>query len=162
MLSKKSKYAINSLVYLARVYPQAPVLISSIATHEHIPRKFLEGILLQLKNAGILGSKKGKSGGYFLNRSPEEINVAEVIRLFEGAIALLPCVSYKQYQHCEECEDESVCGIKDLFAEARIEAVKLLKSGTLADILNREARLKAEKLERNASSAPTEEPSQGN
>ncbi|MDX2285760.1 MAG: Rrf2 family transcriptional regulator [Bacteroidia bacterium] len=144
MLSKKTKYAINALVYLARIHPDGPVLISQIAEQEHIPKKFLEGILLQLKNAGMLGSRKGKSGGYFLLKSPDEVHIAEVIRLFEGAIALLPCVSHNLYQRCEECRDEATCGIKHLFMEARAETVKVLKAGTLSEIIRREQMLKVQ------------------
>jgi Rrf2 family protein len=141
MLSKKSKYAIHALVYLARM-EKGPVLISEIAEQQHIPKKFLEAILLDLKNAGILRSKKGKGGGYYLIRSPEEVNLAEVVRLFEGAIALLPCVTHKYYEPCVECVDENVCGIRDVFTEVRNETVNMLKKSTLQEIIDRENNLK--------------------
>ncbi len=143
MLSKKSKYAISALVHLARKYgADERVLISDISEKERIPKKFLETILLELKNAGILGSKKGKGGGYYLIKRPQDVNMAEVIRLFEGAIALLPCASYKYYEPCQECEDEKTCGIKSLFKEVRDHTVNVLKKNSLADILQREQQMK--------------------
>ncbi|HVX49166.1 MAG TPA: Rrf2 family transcriptional regulator [Chitinophagaceae bacterium] len=146
MLSKKAKYAINALVYLARENKgNEPIQISTIAKNEKIPRKFLEAILLDLKNAGMLNSKKGKAGGYFLQKSADEINIADVIRLFDGAIALIPCVAHLYYARCEECRDEATCGIRDVFAEIRLETVKMLKNATLTDIVQREQRLSGKK-----------------
>ena len=144
MLSKKTKYAINALRYLAKQNKKEPIQISKIAENERIPRKFLEAILLDLRNAGILGSRKGKSGGYFLQKSPDEINIAEVVRLFEGAIALLPCVAHKYYQRCEECTDEATCGIRNVFAHIRNETVNMLKDATLSKIVQKEKELEAE------------------
>ncbi len=142
MLSKKTKYAINALVYLAREHSNEPVQISKIAESEHIPRKFLEAILLDLRNAGMLGSRKGKAGGYYLLKNPGEINIADVVRLFEGAIALLPCVAHKYYERCSECENEAWCGIRDVFANVRNETVNMLKNATLSSILQKESMLK--------------------
>lgn len=138
MLSKKTKYAINALVYLAKCKTDQPTLISEIAQHENIPQKFLEAILLDLKRSGILASKKGKGGGYYLLKSPSEINLATVMRQFDGPIALLPCVSYTYYERCEECKDEQHCGIRDVFLEVRNETVELLKKATLEEIIRRE------------------------
>ncbi len=138
MISKKTKYAINALVYLAREYKlNEPVQISRIAESERIPRKFLEAILLDLRNAGMLNSKKGKMGGYYLQKTPEEINIADVMRLFDGPIALLPCVAHKYYERCDECIDENVCGIRSVFADVRNDTVLLLKKATLAEIIKR-------------------------
>ncbi|HUH72938.1 MAG TPA: Rrf2 family transcriptional regulator [Chitinophagales bacterium] len=142
MLSKKSKYAIHSLVYLAKNQDKGPVLISQIAETQNIPKKFLEAILLDLRNAGMLNSKKGKGGGYYLIKSPSEVNLADVVRLFEGAIALLPCVTHRFYESCDECEDEISCGIRDVFMQIRNETVEILKKSTLEDIISREQRLK--------------------
>ena len=141
MISKKTKYALNALVHLAHKYEQGPVLISSISLDENIPRKFLEAILLDLKNAGILASKKGKGGGYYLLKKPEDVNLADVMRLFDGPIALLPCVTYKYYQRCEECKDEETCGIRDVFMTVRNETVRILKENTLATVLKKESTL---------------------
>lgn len=143
MLSKKTKYAINALRYLAKQDKKEPIQISKIAENEHIPRKFLEAILLDLRNAGILGSRKGKMGGYFLQRSADDISIAEVVRLFEGAIALLPCVAHKYYQKCEECTDEATCGIRNVFAHIRNETVSMLKDATLSKIIQKERELEA-------------------
>ena len=151
MISKKTKYAINALVYLAREYKEngEPIQISRIAESENIPRKFLEAILLDLRNAGILNSRKGKTGGYYLHKSPAEINVADVMRLFDGPIALLPCVTYMYYERCEECKDEAICGIRSVFMDVRNETVNMLKSASLAEIMLRSGKLeKVKKLEK--------------
>ncbi|MCX2743546.1 Rrf2 family transcriptional regulator [Mangrovivirga sp. M17] len=143
MLSKKAKYAINALVFLAKKKGEGPVQISHIAESEKIPQKFLEAILLDMKRAGILRSKKGKGGGYFLFKEPSEVNMAEVMRLFDGAIAFLPCVTYKYYERCEECKDEETCGIRDVFLNVRNATVELLKNATLEKIIERESSMKS-------------------
>jgi len=137
MLSKKAKYAINALVYLAQQPLDQPIQISTIAEHENISRKFLETILLDLRNAGIVNSKKGKAGGYHMLQAPENVNMADVMRIFDGPIALLPCVAHKYYQKCNECKDEANCGIRDIFADVRRETVRMLKEATLAEIIKR-------------------------
>lgn len=142
MLSKKTKYAINALVYIAKNINEQPLSVSRIAEDQNIPLKFLESILADLKNARILNSKKGKYGGYSLNRKPEDINLAEIARLFDGAIALLPCVTHRYYERCEECPDENICGIRDVFSEIRKQTVIHLKKATLTNILERENQLK--------------------
>lgn len=142
MISRKTKYALNALVYLTKEKDKGPILISQIAEKENIPQKFLEAILLDLKRAGILGSKKGKGGGYYLLKDPDLVNVADVMRLLDGPIALLPCVSYKYYEKCEECKDEETCGIRDAFLELRNVSVQLLKGNTLSDLIKRESKLK--------------------
>ena len=142
MLSKKAKYAINALVYLAKQEDRAPVQTVQIALSENIPNKFLEAIMLELKKGGLLASKKGRNGGYFLRQNPDEIHMAEVVRLFDGAIALLPCVTYKYYERCDECHDEKTCGIRAAFLNLRNQTVELLKHETLATILERERKLK--------------------
>ena len=142
MLSKKTKYAINALVHLAKEPPKQPVLISDISEKQHIPKKFLEAILLDMKNAGLVNSKKGKGGGYYLLKEPADLNLAEVIRLFDGAIGMLPCVTHKYYEKCDECEDEVTCGIRHTFLSIRNETVELLKQSTLAQIVETETALK--------------------
>jgi Rrf2 family protein len=137
MLSKKTKYALKALMVLAKEYGQGPVLISDIAQREEIPRKFLELILLELKNEGILQSRKGKGGGYFLGRDPHQISVGHVIRTLEGPIAPLPCVSKTAYMRCRECRDERTCGIRMVMKEVRDATSKILDSTTVADMLKR-------------------------
>ena len=144
MLSKKTKYAINALVYLAKHDGAEPITIKAIADSEHIPQKFLEAILLDMKNAGLLKSRKGRGGGYHLLRNPDDINLAEVMRLFDGPIALLPCVAYRYYERCEECKNEELCGIRSIFYEVRNATVELLKNATLAEIIRRETELKTD------------------
>lgn len=138
MISKKSKYALNALVHLARKYGEGPTLISTIAEEENIPQKFLESILLDLRNAGILGSKKGRGGGYYLRKDPDEVNMAQVLRLFDGAIALMPCVTYRFYERCEECKSEETCSIREAFQQVRDASVRIFKSHTLRMLVDRE------------------------
>lgn len=144
MLSKKCKYAIHALVHMARK-PDEKFLIKDIADACHIPKKFLEGILLDLKRAGILGSKQGKGGGYILRRKPREVNLAEVVRLFDGAIAAVPCATYKYYEPCDECADEETCAIRFAFLEVRNATVEMLKKDTLDKLVKRELKLIADR-----------------
>lgn len=141
MLSKKCKYAIHALVYLAERYDKGPVHIQDIAEDQRIPKKFLEAILLELKNAQILHSKKGKGGGYYMYRKPEDVNLIEIIRLMDGAIAMLPCVSLNYYEPCEECVNEPLCGIRDAFIGVRDETLRVLSEHNLDYIV----RLKRQK-----------------
>lgn len=141
MLSKKCKYAIHALVYLAERYQKGPVHIQEIAEEQHIPKKFLEAILLELRNAQILHSKKGKGGGYYLHKKPEDVNLIEIIRLMDGAIAMLPCVSLHYYEACEECMDEKICGIRDAFIGVRDETLRILAESTLDKLVKRQKAL---------------------
>ena len=133
-LSKKTRYAIVALTRLAREYGNGPIQIRDIAETEKIPQSFLENILLELRKMGILGSKIGKAGGYFLLRKPEEVDLAEIVRHFEGTIALMYCVSEKAYQPCEFCRDEATCGIRKVFKEIRDTTYDILKRTTLEDL----------------------------
>ncbi|MDZ7288687.1 MAG: Rrf2 family transcriptional regulator [candidate division KSB1 bacterium] len=141
MLSKKAKYALQALLILAKEYEQGPILISNLAQRERIPRKFLELILLELKKHGILQSKKGKGGGYFLGKSPNAIYLGHVIRILDGPLAPLPCVSQTAYMKCEECQDEKTCGIRMVMKEVRDATARILDSTSLADMLKRVERL---------------------
>lgn len=146
MLSRKAKYAINALVYLANENKERePIQISKISESENIPRKFLEAILLDMRNAGILQSRKGKFGGYYLQKKPSEINIAMVMRLFDGPIAMLPCIASQNYERCEECLDEATCGIRDVFSEVRLETLRILHQATLEDIIRRSKTLAKQK-----------------
>ncbi len=142
MLSKKCIYAIHALVYLAQRHDQGPVQIQDISDDQHIPKKFLEAILLELRHAKILESKKGKGGGYYLVKDPAEVNLMQVMRLIDGPIALLPCVSLNYYERCEECRNEKTCGIRDSLIAVRDETLKILGNSTLAKIVKREKSLK--------------------
>lgn len=135
MLSKKTKYAIQALLFLANEKTKGPVLISSIAKEERIPKKFLELILLELKNKGFLMSKKGKGGGYALGKHPDKIIIGNVIRIFEGPLAPVSCVSQSAYQKCDECKDEKHCGIRLVMKDVRDAISNILDKTTLEDML---------------------------
>ena len=134
MLSMKSQYAFKALTYLSEKFNQGPILISEIAKKKKIPLKFLENILLELKKADILDSKKGKGGGYFLKTSPEKVKVATVIRLINGPIAMLPCVSLYFYERCKNC-DQKHCGLHDMMIEVRDATLGIVENRTLKDLV---------------------------
>jgi Rrf2 family protein len=134
MLSKKTQYAFRALTHLAVNYGREPVRISSIAIQQKIPLKFLENILNELKKADLLQSKKGKGGGYMLKVSPDKINLATVIRVINGPIALLPCVSLNFYEKCLDCNEET-CGIRKMMIIARDATLKVLEKITLGDMI---------------------------
>ncbi|MEI6172959.1 MAG: Rrf2 family transcriptional regulator [Bacteroidota bacterium] len=135
MLSQKTRYAMVALTRLAREYGQGTLMISELAKSEKLPQRFLENILLELKKMGILGSKLGKSGGYFLLKHPKDVNLAEIVRMFEGPIALLSCVSERAYQSCEFCKDENTCNIRKVFKEIRDATFEILEHATLEELI---------------------------
>lgn len=134
-LSKKTRYAIIALVKLSKEYGNGPVLISEIAESEQLPQRFLENILLELKKMGILGSRLGKTGGYFLIRKPNEVCLDEIVRHFEGSIAMLYCISEKSYQPCEFCKREEDCKIRVVFKEIRDNTLSVLNKTTLDQLV---------------------------
>ena len=136
MISKKCKYALKALVRLGQEFGGELVLTDEIAKSEHIPKKFLELILLDLKHAGYVSSKQGSKGGYRLVKHPKEISLADVSRLFDGAIALLPCVSQKFYEACDDCPDEKACRLKKVFIDVRERTYGLLAGITIDSFLN--------------------------
>ena len=133
MLSKKSQYAFQALMYLSEKENEGPVLIAEISKKKKIPLKFLENILLELRKAGILESKKGKGGGYFFGKDPRQVTLATVMRLIDGPISLLPCVSLYFYEKCANC-DEKHCGLRDVLIQVRDANLKLLEKKTIADL----------------------------
>jgi Rrf2 family protein len=135
MMSRKCKYALKALVRLGKQYGQGNLLTDDIARLEHIPKKFLELILLDLKRAGYVQSKQGIGGGYHLVQEPESITLAEVYRFFDGAIALQPCVSQKFHEKCEDCPDEEGCHLKPAFAEIREQTFQIMSKITLQSLL---------------------------
>lgn len=141
MLSKKAKYAIHAMLRLIKHQGEGAISIGEIAEKENIPHKFLEAILLELKNAGYISSKKGRSGGYYLRKDPDDINLADIHRTIDGAIALLPCVTYEYYERCEECHDEETCTIRKAIKEVRDETVHILKQYSLTRLLEQEENL---------------------
>lgn len=136
MLSKKTRYALLALTKLAKEYGKGPILISEISSCENIPQRFLENILLELKKIGILGSRLGKTGGYFLIKKPEEVSLDDIIRHFEGSLAMLYCISEKSYQPCEFCKKEETCKIRNVFKEIRDNTLSVLQKTTLDQLIN--------------------------
>jgi Rrf2 family protein len=134
MLTKKAYYAFQALTHLVERYNQGPVLISEIAEARKIPLKFLENILLELKNASILDSKKGKGGGYFLKEPPVQTRMATVLRIIDGPIAMLPCVSLYFYRRCDNC-NESYCGLHQTMEKVRDATLAILENSTLEDLV---------------------------
>lgn len=143
MLSQKTRYALRALVLLAEHEKsgKGPMLISDLAKKGRMPQKFLEAILLELKNEGTLQSKKGRGGGYLLGKRAEDIKFGSVIRLLEGPLALLPCVSQTAYRKCDECGDEEACGIRVLFKEVRDRTAEILDSTSLAKVRRVESQI---------------------
>lgn len=138
MISKKTKYALKAVIFLAtRYFSGEPVLIAEIAQKESIPKKFLEAILLELKNKGILQSRKGKGGGYFLAKDPKQISFGEVLRIFEDPFVLLPCVKEGQNICCEECQKGTACGIHMVMQEVYNTTSNILNIITLQEVCDR-------------------------
>ena len=135
MLSKKTQYGLKALGYLASKYGQGPVLIAEIAAAKKIPIKFLESILLLLKQKNILDSKKGKGGGYFIAANPTNTSIATAIRIIDGPIALLPCVSLNFYEKCIDC-DETNCGLKSTMEIVRDATLKVLEKKNLLHLVD--------------------------
>jgi Rrf2 family protein len=136
MMSKKCKYAIKALMRLAKNFNQGHLQTADIAQKENIPKKFLEQILLDLKHAEIVSSKQGSGGGYFLIKDPKDVSIAEIYRLFDGAIALLPCVSLNFYEKCDDCTNESECAMQREFIKIREGARVVMSQTTIASLLN--------------------------
>lgn len=134
MLSMKTKYGLKALSYLAKENSDDPVQIVVISEAENISQKFLESILLILKKADILQSKKGKGGGYFLAKPANEITIASVLRVLEGPIALVPCVSLNFYEKCDDCPDEEACSVHKLMVQVRDTNLSIFENTTLADL----------------------------
>ena len=137
MLSRKAQYGLKALLQLAEGHGRGPVAVSELAEREDIPAKFLELVLLQLKHRGILASRKGKGGGYFLRRAPEDITFGEVVRILDGPLASVPCTSKTAYMRCEHCPDEARCGVRLVMQEVRDATAGILDTTSLADVVAR-------------------------
>ncbi len=135
MLSKKTKYGLKALTYLGAQKEKTPVQIAEIAEHENISQKFLESILLSLRKTGFLGSKKGKGGGYYLIKDPKEILMTDVMRILEGPIAMVPCVSLNFYEKCSDCPDEATCSVNKLMLKVRDANLEVYRNNTLSDLI---------------------------
>jgi Rrf2 family protein len=137
VLSRKAKYALKALVVMTR--NGEAMQIGKIAESERLPKKFLELILLELRNQGILCSKRGKNGGYAFLRKPAEVNVAEVIRIIDGPMAFTLCSSKMFYEKCSECRDELTCEIRQVMVQTRIAFCEVLEKTTLQDLVNEQS-----------------------
>jgi Rrf2 family protein len=142
MLSKKCKYALKALIALAKRDKSKPEMrIGELSEQEKIPKKFLENILAELRNNGIVSSKLGKTGGYYLFKKPEAIYFSDIIRIMDGPIALLPCASLNYYNTCDDCEDEQTCGLRKVMLEERIASLSILSNTSIAKAIKKEQRL---------------------
>lgn len=136
MISNKARYAFRALLAIASAKEGEATTSAEVARRYSIPHKFLEQILLDLTKNGILASRRGKSGGYFMLRPADTVSFGEVLRLFEGPLAPLPCLSRQSYRRCEDCVSESTCGIRREFGRAYDASRQVLDSRTIGDALN--------------------------
>jgi Rrf2 family protein len=136
MLSKKTKYGIKALTFLGKQDGRTPIAIATISKSENISLKFLESILLTLRKNGILGSKKGKGGGYYLLKEPAEIPMTSIMRILEGPISMVPCVSLNFYEKCADCPDENACAVHNLMMQVRDNTLDVFRNTSLADLCN--------------------------
>ena len=130
-LSNRTQYSLRALYALTRKFGEGPVLITTLAETETIPKKFLEQILVSLKSAGFVSSKKGKGGGYVLAQPPEKITIGSVIRAIEGPLAPLPCASETRFRKCDECVDIQTCGTRIVMRQVRDAMAAILDETTL-------------------------------
>ncbi|MBL9055370.1 MAG: Rrf2 family transcriptional regulator [Rhodobacteraceae bacterium] len=138
MITQKMKYALKALLTLAdeAARPRSePLTIEEIARRSGTPKRFLEHILLEVRNAGIIASIRGRSGGYSLIKAPGEVSISELLRTIDGPIAPLPCLSRRAYHRCEDCVDEASCRIRKVFAEVFWSYLVIIDSLTLEDML---------------------------
>ena len=133
MLSQKAKYALQAVLILAEAWDNESLQIADIAERRRLPKRFLEQILLDLKHNGLVISRRGKNGGYGLIRPPSEITFAQVVRVIDGPIAPLPCLSKIAYRRCTDCADEGTCEIRHVFARVTLATREVLDTTTLAD-----------------------------
>ncbi len=141
MLTKRGKYAIRAVLYLARHRDQCPILIQEVAEKESIPKKFLEAILLELKNNGVLTSRKGKGGGYSLEQAPDTLTVGRIVRIIDGPLAPVRCVSQTAYAACDDCPDERTCMIRYVMKEVRNNIASVMDNTSIEMLLKQEATL---------------------
>jgi Rrf2 family protein len=134
-ISKRTQYGLKAMLALGRRYKEGPILISTLAREEVIPIKFLEAILLDMKSRGLLESKLGRKGGYYLNRPPSAITIGSIIRIIEGPLAPLPCASETAFKPCEECHDVENCGTRIIMRRVRDAISEVLDRTTLADLI---------------------------
>jgi Rrf2 family protein len=137
MLSNKAKYALRAMMMLAEpAHANQYLLISDIAQRESIPRKFLEAILVDLRNEGLLHSRRGKLGGYRLAKSPDDISIGDIVRILDGPLAPIRCASRSQFSPCDDCTDPRGCRIRSIMLQVRDAIAGVLDTCTLAMALH--------------------------
>ncbi len=136
MISQKAQYALKAIVVLAKLEPGQAMTTAEIAREREIPHKFLEQILLELKRHGILVSRRGRQGGYMLLRPAGEITFGEVLRIVDGPLAPLPCLSKVAYRRCEGCLDEDTCEVRRVFEVVTTATRAVLDQATVADAIS--------------------------
>jgi len=137
MLTKKAKYGLKAMVHLARLEPGAGASIGEVAEANELPRKFLEAILVDLRNAGFVHSRKGRGGGYALARDPATIRVGDVIRALDGPLAPIPCASRTAYMPCDDCADLASCSVRLIMQDVRDAMADILDHTSLAQMRDR-------------------------
>ena len=146
MISQKAKYAFKALFRLAAAERGHAVPIEEIAKADAIPQKFLEHILLDLKRKGLVASRRGRAGGYMLIKQPQEMTIGSVLRAIDGPIAPLPCISRTAYRRCTDCQDETTCAVRRLFADTYSAMLLLMDGTTLAEAIRPGARPRGNKI----------------
>jgi Rrf2 family protein len=136
MITHKTKYALKALMVLAdeKAGEAQALRIEEIAQRSGAPKRFLEHILLDLKRAGLIGSRRGRKGGYEMIKDPKGVSLAEILRLIDGPMAPLPCLSRKAYQRCEDCKDEQTCRVRGVFGGFYATYILMIESLTVADL----------------------------
>lgn len=137
MLTKKTRYALKALIVLAELEPGQSALIADIAAREELPKKFLEAILRELKQHGILQAQRGRGGGYSLLKAPQEVTLVSIIRALDGPVAPVPCLSRTAYRRCDECKSERTCGVRAVLSDLHEATMRVLEGTTLADLVRR-------------------------
>ena len=149
MISSKTKYAIKALIELAeeRRRGGSSLRIEEIAQRADAPKRFLEHILIDIRRSGIIASRRGRDGGYVLIKPPESVSIGEVLRMIDGPIAPLPCLSRKAYRPCDDCRDEAACRIRKVFGDLFSAYLLMLESLTLADLMRDDSILAVGQIE---------------
>ena len=136
MLSARGKYGLKAMIYLAELQGAGGIQGAAIAEAQQIPKKFLDTILLELKNSGLVHSKKGKGGGYSLARPAAKISIGQIMRILDGPLAAIPCASASAYRPCLDCEDEAACQVRRLMTQVREATAEILDGTTLASLIS--------------------------
>jgi len=134
MLSARGKYGLKAMIHLAEMQGAGGIQGAVIAEAQQIPKKFLDTILLELKNSGLVHSKKGKGGGYSLARPAAKISVGQIMRILDGPLAAIPCASVTAYRPCNDCEDEAACQVRRLMGQVRESTAAILDGTPLSTL----------------------------